>query len=75
MERGSMVLRHGITVRPDKKRECMHFDMDRFVTEHIDIAEIPALVETFVADIYDLFMSAVEPDLLDWLNGAGAQGA
>jgi uncharacterized protein (TIGR04255 family) len=71
MERGSMVLRYGKTLRPDRGRECMHFDMDRFVMEKVSTGEIPEMVQGFSQDLFDLFSTAPGPDLVEWMHGEG----
>lgn len=75
MARGSMVLRYGMTKRPDTGRDGMHFDIDRFITERVSLEAVPALVEEFASDIYDLFMTAAGTDLLKWMNGSKELGA
>lgn len=71
MQRGTMTLRYGLTLRPEKGRPCIHFDTDRYVVDAVPCEDVAGLVSGFSEDIYDLFMTAVGPDLLDWMDGKG----
>lgn len=77
-ERGKMTLRYGVPISlpTGATRNSPNFrvDTDRFIEGEFRIEDVPALLESFSADIFDLFMSAAGPALLEWMSASKGKG-
>lgn len=64
---GEITLRYGLlseSGNPPKFR----FDIDRYHVARFELANIPALLDEFVKDIYSLFRAAAGDSLLKWMK-------
>ena len=68
ISRGEMTLRMGLQTHPDTGVVKYRFDVDRFARDNIDPTGCSELLDEFATDIYNAFMAAVGPSLLDWMN-------
>lgn len=69
LEPGAMTVRYGLTGRDD--REVFRIDVDRYLQERFDPADILGLLERFSRDVYSLFIHAVNTRLYDWMEATG----
>jgi hypothetical protein len=46
-------------------------DTDRFIERGFDVGEVSTLLDGFSSDIFQVFMTAAGPSLLDWMNSKG----
>ena len=68
LTRGKMTVKYGL-LRP-RGAQDQHFrlDTDRFVEGTIGIEEVPDLLEQFSDDIFQVFMMAAGPKLIEWME-------
>ena len=67
---GGLTVRYGLLPAPDSTELHFRLDFDRFIEAGLDAAAVPAKVKGFCDDIFDLFMAAAGPDLIEWMNHA-----
>lgn len=76
-DQGKMTLRYGLPgnlavpgdfLLEDRSEPYFRVDTDRFLDESFSIEDVPALLEIFSADVFDVFMAAAGPVLLEWMG-------
>ncbi|MDH5671171.1 MAG: TIGR04255 family protein [Myxococcales bacterium] len=64
---GAMTLRYGL-LPASEDRLGFRLDIDRYHQESFDMADVEALVRAFADDIFQVFMAAAGPSLVDWME-------
>jgi uncharacterized protein (TIGR04255 family) len=68
---GAMTVRSGVIPNAEGKHQ-FRLDVDRFVTENIDVVNVSAALEDFADDIFDVFHAAAGEALLRWMETTDA---
>jgi uncharacterized protein (TIGR04255 family) len=68
-KRGKMTLRYGLIPTP-ASREAQQFrlDTDRYIEGSLEIGEVRDILSGFSEDIFQVFMTAAGPALLEWME-------
>lgn len=66
--RGAMTLRYGAITDQGTKAQQFRIDTDRFIDGQVALGEIQGLLKAFSDDIFQLFMTAAGPALLEWMG-------
>lgn len=67
---GKMTVKYGLLVARGAKDQHFRLDTDRFVEGAVKIGEVPGLLERFSDDIFQVFMMAAGPKLIEWMEAA-----
>ncbi len=65
---GKMTVKYGFLVARGAKNQHFRLDTDRFVEGPVEIDAVPALLERFSDDIFQVFMMAAGPKLIEWME-------
>ncbi len=67
---GKMTVKYGLLMARGAKDQHFRLDTDRFVEGTVKIGEVPGLLERFSDDIFQVFMMAAGPKLIEWMEAA-----
>jgi hypothetical protein len=63
-----MTLRYGAITDASTKMQHFRLDTDRFLEGHFPLSDVEALLKLFSEDIFQVFMTAAGPALLEWMG-------
>lgn len=72
MTRGKMILRYGLIPDDEGTPPRFRLDIDRFLDDQLDPAELADLLLAFTQDIYCVFEAAAGPALREWMTKENA---
>ena len=67
---GKMTVKYGLLLARGAKEQHFRLDTDRFVEGPVKIEEVSGLLERFSDDIFQVFMMAAGPKLIEWMEAA-----
>jgi hypothetical protein len=65
-----MTVKYGLLLARGARDQHFRLDTDRFVEGPVKIGEVPGLLERFSDDIFQVFMMAAGPKLIEWMEAA-----
>jgi uncharacterized protein (TIGR04255 family) len=67
-DQGKMTVRYGLLMPPGAKEQHFRLDTDRFFEGSVNIDQCTTLLKEFSEDIFQVFMMAAGPKLIEWME-------